>query len=238
MGIVHESEPGSLEPLPITEQSPLRTVRRLYSPEIIKMMEKTFTWVNDGYDKIAVEEAVLNSVDLPGTILRLPMIYGPGDRLHRFFPVLKRIDDGRLAVLADDLAAWCGPRGYVDNVAHAIACAATSEKSAGRIYNVCEEPSYSELEWQKMIASQANWPGKFVVLPRERTPKHLLQPGNAAQHVVVSSKRIRAELGYREIVDVEESVRRTIAWERDNPSAINPQQFDYEAEDAAIANAA
>lgn len=239
-GIVHESEPGSLEPLPITEESPVRSVRRLYSPETIHMMKNIFTWVDESYDKIAVEKAVLNSADLPGTILRLPMVYGPGDRLHRFFPLLKRVADGRSAViLADDLAAWRGPRGYVDNVAHAIACAATSEESAGRIYNVCEEPSYSELEWQKMIAKQANWPGRFVVLPRDQTSKHLLQPGNAAQHVVVSSERIRAELGYREIVDVQEAVRRTIAWERENPpSAINPQQFDYEAEDAAITSAA
>lgn len=239
-GVVHESEPGPLEPLPVTEESRLRTVRRLYSPETIHMMKNIFTWVDESYDKIAVEEVVMNSANVSGTILRLPMVYGPGDRLHRLFPLLKRIADGRPAViLADDLAAWRGPRGYVDNVAHAIACAATSEKSAGRIYNVCEEPTYSELEWQKMIARQANWSGKFVVMPRDRTPSHLLQPGNAGQHVVVSSERIRAELGFGEVVAVEEAIRRTIAWERENPpSVINPQQFDYEAEDPALAHAA
>jgi nucleoside-diphosphate-sugar epimerase len=237
-GIVHESEPGSLEPLPITEESPVRAVRRLYSPETINMMKNIFTWVDESYDKIAVEEAVMNNADLPGTIVRLPMVYGPRDPLHRFFPLLKRIADGRRVVLlADDLAVWRGPRGYVENMAQAIACAATSEKCQGRIYNMCEQPCYSELEWHKMIAKQANWPGKFVVLPRERTPKHLWQPGNSAQHVVVSSERIRAELGYKEVVAVEEAIRRTIAWERENPPGeINPQQFDYEAEDAALAN--
>jgi nucleoside-diphosphate-sugar epimerase len=78
------------------------------------------------------------------------------------------------------------------------------------------------------IAKQMNWHGKFVVLPREQTPKHLLQPGNAAQHVVASSERIRTEAGYEDLVEIEEAIRRTIAWEQRNPpSALNPQQFDY-----------
>ena len=62
-------------------------------------------------------------------------------------------------------------------------------------------------------------------------------PGNAAQHVVASSERIRAELGYEEPVEIDEAIRRTIAWEQKNPpSTINPQQFGYDAEDAALAD--
>ena len=136
-GILHGSEPGPLEPLPLTEDSPLRTVRRLYSPETVKMMQSIFTWVDEQYDKIAVEEAIMGDSVVSGTVLRLPMVYGPGDPLHRFFPLLKRFADGRSTVLlADDFAAWRGPRGYVENVAHAIALAATSDQAAGRVYNL------------------------------------------------------------------------------------------------------
>jgi nucleoside-diphosphate-sugar epimerase len=125
----------------------------------------------------------------------------------------------------------------VENVAHAIAVVATSDQAAGSIYNICEEPSLSELAWQTKIAKQMNWHGKFVVLARGQTPKHLLQPGNAAQHVVASSERIRTELGYEDLVEIKEAIRRSIAWEQRNPpSALNPQQFDYSAEDAALAN--
>src|SRR6202008_408022 len=128
-------------------------------------------------------------------------------------------------------------RGYVDNIAHAIALAATSVQAGGRGYNVCDELALPEVEWQAKIAKQTDWTGKFVVLPRARTPAHLLQPGNAAQHLVVSSDRIRAELFYNERVDVEEGIRRTIAWQQQNtPQVINPQQFDYVAEDAALEN--
>jgi len=239
-GVLHGSEPGPLEPLPLTEESPLRTLRTLYSPETLKMMQSIFTWVDETYDKIAVEEAIMGDPVVSGTVLRLPMVYGPGDPLHRFLPLLKRFADGRPAILlADDFAAWRGPRGYVENVAHAIALAATSDQAAGRVYNICEEPTLPELEWQTRIAKQTNWSGRFVVLPRERTPKHLLLPGNTAQHVVATSERIRTELRYKELIATEEAIQRTATWEHRNPpSTINLQQYDYDAEDAALANLA
>ena len=235
-GMLHGIEPGALEPVPITEESPVRSTRQLYAPEHLTKMQGVFSWIDEGYDKIAVEDVVMNDADVAGAVVRLPMIYGPGDRLHRLHPVLKRIADGRPSLLLSDVsAAWRGPRGYVDNVAHAIALAATSKKSLRRIYNVCEEPNLSELEWQKAIVGQMNWRGKLVTLPLERTPRHLLVPANLMQQVVVSSARIRKELGYKEVVESGEAIRRTIAWEQQNlPETIDAKQFDYQAEDAAM----
>jgi nucleoside-diphosphate-sugar epimerase len=80
------------------------------------------------------------------------------------------------------------------------------------------------------------WDGDFVVLPIEQTPQHLQKPGNATQHWTASSARIRQELGYHEPVTMEEAIRRTIRWERENPPAGEFwAQFDYAAEDAAVA---
>jgi len=93
------------------------------------------------------------------------------------------------------------------------------------------------LEWRTAVGRQAGWTGKFLVLPVTRTPRHLVFPLNAAQQVVVSAQRIRTQLGYNEIVCREEGIRRTIAWERASPPKnINPRQFDYAAEDAALAS--
>jgi nucleoside-diphosphate-sugar epimerase len=235
-GVFHGSEDGPLEPVPLTEDSSLRTRLQTYPPAQVKMLQRIFGWLDEAYDKIPVERAVRGDCELPGTVLRLPMIYGPGDRLRRLQPVLKRIDDGRRVILFEEgVARWRSPRGYVENVAAAIALAAVSERAAGRVYNVAETPAFSELEWARKIAASTGWDGKFVILPKEQMPPHLLQPGNSAQHWEADSTRIRQELGYTEPVSVEEALRRTIAWERTNPAGeFIPHQFDYPAEDAAI----
>ena len=197
-GILHGSETGPLQPVPLTEDSDLRAKLETYPPESVKMLQKVFTWLDDSYDKIPVEQAVISERHLPGSILRLPFVYGPGDRLHRLFPILKRIDDGRSAILLEEeLAAFRGPRGYVENVAEAIAVAATDDRAAGRIYNVAEQPSYSELEWTQKVAAAAGFNGEIKVVPSSTCPAHLKPPGNWKQHWAADSSRIRRELGYK-----------------------------------------
>jgi nucleoside-diphosphate-sugar epimerase len=230
--VVNGNDQGPLQPVPLTEDSELRTGPP-YPPERLKMMQAVFPWVDDEYDKIPVERAVLSDPGLPGTVLRLPMVYGPGDPLHRLFPYIQRMDDKRPRILfTDDYAAWRTPRGYVENVAAAIALAATSERAAGRTYIVAEQPAYSEREWAKRIAEQAGWRGELVVLSRNRAPQHLQFPGNFAQHGDASSALIRQELGFHDPVPTEEAIRRTIAWERAHPPAQVPD-LHYDAEDAA-----
>ena len=237
-GVLHGTESGPLQDVPLTEESELRRCLHPYPLESLQFLRKTFPWVTDDYDKIPAERVVMNDPELVGTVLRLPMVYGPGDPLHRFYPVVKRVLDGRRNIIfPETLAGWRSPRGYVENVAAAIALAAMDVRAAGRIFNVCEEPSFSELEWAKKITSEMRWEGEFVVLPVDRTPRHLLKPGNAAQDWTASSARIRRELGYEEPVAIDKAIRRTIDWQRKNvPAAEFLAQFDYAAEAAAVAD--
>jgi len=237
-GILHGLEEGPLEPVPLTEDSPLRTKLATYPPAQIAALQQIFGWLDDEYDKIPVEQAVLGHPSLPGTVLRLPMIYGPGDLLHRLWPLVKRMDDGRAAILLDArVAAWRSPRGYVENVAAAIALAAMSGRAANRVYNVAEPESYSELEWARRVATVVGWTGDVVALAPDQTPPHLRLPGNFDQHWSADSTRIRDELGFKELVGVDEAIRRTVTWERSHPPATPMMPIDYDAEDAAIAAA-
>src|SRR5579859_4495202 len=160
-GVHNGLEPGGLEPLPLTEESALRT-KPAYPPEVVKSLKQMVSWVDDEYDKVPAERAVLRDPQLPGTVLRLPMIYGPGDYVHRFHPVLKRIDDGRRQIIfAEDVAAIRTPRGYVEDMGAAVALVATSPQASGRISNVCETECFGELDWARKIASAAGWDGEF-----------------------------------------------------------------------------
>ncbi len=166
VGISYGTESGPLQEVPLTEESELRRSLHPYPLEGVQLMRKIFSWVMDDYDKIPAERVVMNDPELPGTVLRLPMAYGPGDPLHRFYPVVKRIADRRRQIIfPETLAAWRSPRGYVENVAAAIALAATDERAARRVYNVCEEPSFSELEWARKIAARGDAVGWGLCRP-------------------------------------------------------------------------
>ncbi len=131
-GVFYNSEAGGLQELPLTEDSELRTSRNTYPPEALKRAQSVYGWIDEEYDKVPVEQAVLGDPKLPGTILRLPMIYGPGDPVHRFHPILKRMDDGRKQIIfADDVAPLRTPRGYVGDVGSAVALAATLTSGYG-----------------------------------------------------------------------------------------------------------
>ena len=216
------TEPGPPDPMPLTEDSPLREQLSARGLD---------------YNKTAIERALLERPNLRATILRLPAIHGQGDHVHRLFSFIKRMDDGRpFILLSEDAARWQWARGYVEDMAHAIVLAVTDERAAGRIYNVAYEKTFTGAEWVQQIARIVGWKGGVLVLPRDQLPAQLQSDKfDLTQQFAVDSSRIRRELGYAEIVDFDEALRRTIDWERKNPPAkVDPAEFNYEAEDAAV----
>jgi nucleoside-diphosphate-sugar epimerase len=224
-GVNWGTEPGPAYPHPFTEDGPLR--QNLYP-------HRNLARFHD-YEKILVERVFMHSPDLPSTVLRLPMVYGPGH--HRLHPYLKRMEDHRPAILLqEEQAQWRGARGYVENIADAIVRVVTDERAAGRIYHVAEPEVLPEAEWVRRIGHVAGWNGQIVTLPQDRMPAHLKVERDRSAHWIIDTTRIRQELGYAEAIPQEEALRRTVAGERAHPpEQIDPAMFDYAAEDAALA---
>lgn len=220
-GRLWNTEPGPPVATPLTEESPLRTTDQPHGQK---------------YDKIGMERKLRERAGMPVTVLRLPMVYGHHDPQHRLYFYLKRMDDRRPAILLDEArAGWKWIHGYVDNVAAAICLAITCETAAGKTYNVGEQPSLTEAEWVGSIARCAGWKGNIVSMPKDALPEHLREDYDFRQNMDADTAKIRSELGYREPVSREEALIRTVEWERANPpEKIDPADYDYEAEDAAL----
>lgn len=215
-------------PLPMREDAPLRRKRYPYR-DMVDEDSRLYD-----YDKIPVEESYLADSDLPGTILRLPAVYGPGDYQHRPFPYLKRMLDDRPTILIDAAAAdWEWSRAFVGNVAEAISNVALDDRAAG-IYNVAEPPGRKEPDWIVAIADEVGWEGEIIPLPTDQLPEHLRDDLNFAQSLVVDTTRIREELDYTETIALDDAMHQTIEWEiATMPAELAPHRFDYESEDAA-----
>lgn len=229
------ADPGPPDPAPATETSPLRDQLYPYRSEAAGPEDAMYH-----YDKILVERAAMSELEtLPTTVLRLPMVYGPGDYQHRLWQYLKRMDEGRpYILLPEDFARARLPRGYVEDIGDAIARCITSEHSGGRVFHVAEADHVTEFEWVQRIAAAAGWQGEIVALPDEQLPESLRLPYDTAQVWTLNSSAIRRDLGYTETTAPDDAMRKTVAWERENPpTSDNSEASDYEAEDEALAAA-
>jgi nucleoside-diphosphate-sugar epimerase len=219
-GRLHRTEPGPPDPVPLTEDSPLREKLSIHA---------------EGYEKRWVEEVVMNDDEIAGTILRYPAIYGPGD--HRLYIFTRRLFDQRPVILLEEnYSKWRWTFAYCEDIAHATMLALINERAAGRIYNVGENNSPTMIDRVRRIATIGDWKGKIVAVSNDQMPAYLREDLDWKQNWITDSTRIRTELGYAEITNYDEGIRRTLQWQRENPIPLKPEQFGYSADDAVIAS--
>ena len=210
-GRLKRLEPGPPDPLPLSEDAPLRESRYPY-----RGTENLPIDCAGDYDKILVESTLRAQSALPVTILRFPAVYGRNDN-HRFGPWLDRMRNETEIRIQDDYAQWRWTHGYAENVAEAVVLAVTSEAAAGRTYNVGESDSPSWAERLQEWGHMAGWDGRVVPVPAADLPANLRVPFDFSHHLVTDTGRIRDHLGYREVVSRQYGIAQTIAWENDSP---------------------
>jgi nucleoside-diphosphate-sugar epimerase len=227
-GIMIGTEIGEIDNCPSSEHDSLR--ENLFPYRNSDCFDSQPEWLLN-YDKILAERMYQNS-ELRCNVVRLPMIYGPGDPDNRLDFYLKRMLDNRSTILLrEQVAQWRNSRSYVDNAASAIAHVVLHGTSP--VYNISEPQDYSELEWIKLIAHEVGWQGQVRILPNEarlgRPPiDELPIITNFAQHMRLDSSLIRSELGYSELVTAGYGIRATV----NALSASLP--IDYADEDAYL----
>ncbi len=174
-------EPGPVDNSLLTEESPLRSVFYPY-----RSRAKSPAELSNYYEKIFVERIALSDPQIPGTVLRLPKVYGPGGNAD-----LATIYGFR------DRPQWRWTHGYVENVAAAIVRSALHPAAGGRVYNVGEAMTPTVAE-------------RLGSLPPSSVPTDVGTGFNFDQNLAYDTNRIRAELEYRELVSEAEGLRRTL----------------------------
>jgi nucleoside-diphosphate-sugar epimerase len=233
-GRLRGTEPGEPDEALVTEDSPLRTKWYPYRGETPRAPDDPQK-VMDDYDKIPMERVVLGDPELPGTVLRLPMVYGPGDYQHRLYEYVKRMSDGRsFIIIQDSLASWRTTRGYVEDVADGIFRAVVDDRAVGQVFNIAEQTYYRESEWIRLIGDSLGWEGEIVELPEDVLPESMRAQFETRQHLTVDSSKIRRMLNWDAHTEPMAAIRATAEYELANP----PGNFavDYSAEDDLVSS--
>jgi len=228
-GLLIGSEEGESSSTPLSETSPLRDKRYPYRTDKTDESDPMY-W----YDKIPIEQMLLSS-DPETAVVRLPMIYGPRDYQHRLYEYIKRMDDGRPAIILEEkLSELVFPRAYVEDCAYAMYLATVRDEAADDIFNVADMQRLSEFAWVEAIADVVGWDGDIVVVPRDKLPEKLQSSLHLEHDIAVDSRRIRDVLGYGEQTPFVDTLQQTIEWERANPPEKAPE-LHYDLEDELLA---
>lgn len=202
-------ELGPPDPIPLTEDAPLRESRYPYR----RMAPDEAHWMAR-YDKILVEQVLMNQPGLPATILRFPAVTRPGEyrRFERWLRPMLR-GDAELRI-QQGWSEWRWTHGFAEDVAQAVVLAATRPDAAGRVYHVGERQTPTMSERLADFARVAGWRGRIVSVPASELPESDRLSYDFAHHLVYDTTRIRAELGYREVIPYVQSLSQALELER------------------------
>jgi UDP-glucose 4-epimerase len=173
---------------------------------LIDEEHSTYPLTDYGVTKLAGEDHVLalaNEVpDLRAVVLRMPAIYGPGERTPRILPnSLERVLKGERPVVYGD-GGDLRDQIFVDDAARATRLALGS-KATG-IFNVADGAPHSVGEIARTAMRLGGMDGEPQVEPRQkpRLDFHM------------STERAARELGFGGCVSLEEGMKRQLAWLR------------------------
>lgn len=178
--------------------------------------------------KLGAEEAVMEYYTVfNGTILRLPVIYGPRDSaVHTFFQTVSRGIKPLIGFSEKYVNLL-----HVTDIAESVSLALTSDKAKNRLYNIGSSEHKNWRELSDIAAKIMNKRGIFVNIPHaavtliaglsEAASKFKTKPSvlNWEKRLditesrwMMDTSRVTNELGFIPKVSVEDGFRDTIEW--------------------------
>lgn len=209
-GLLQRIEAGAPDTGPLAETASLRTSRFPYRGGRPRPPGDPARWMDD-YDKIPIEAAV-RDMACDWTILRLPMVYGPGDRQRRFrWAIRPMLAEAPVLEAPRAWLAWTTGYGFIGNVGAAIVHAAGHAKAARATFNIADEPAMDHGGWIERFRAVTGWTGAVEPTDADTPFAQAVSGMDLSAPLNISSGRMRAELGFTPPVEAVIAARLTVA---------------------------
>ena len=194
--------------------------------------------------KRALELTLLEHEDLRATIVRPGAVHGPHGRFSREWYFVKRILDGRRAVVLARRGASRFHTTSTENLAELIRLAARRPRR--RVLNCGDPDAPTAVEISRACAAALGHELAEVLLPGAEQGSLGDHPWNSRRPFVLDMSEAALDLGYRPVATYETAVAETCRWLVEHtrgrdwrealPEALGHMEplFDYEAEDVLL----
>ena len=209
-GLLHRLETGDADASPLSETAPLRTRRFPYRLDTARAADAPDRWMDD-YDKIPIEDAV-RGMACDWTILRLPMVYGPGDRQRRFrWAITPMVSQAPLLQAPKTWLDWKTTYGFIDNVAAAIAHCTADRRAANATFNVADEPAMRHHGWIDRLRQATGWTGTVEPTEKDTPFARAITGLDLSVPLDVPAQRLFTDLEFTPPVALDTAARLTVA---------------------------
>ncbi len=149
------------------------------------------------------------------TIVRSPLIYGPGVKAH-FLQLLQLVEKG----IPLPLGSVRNRRSFValDNIVDFLVCCAVHPAAAGRTFLVCDGEDISTPELIRRIARYMRCPVRLWPFPVSVMRAGARFLGKQAvveslcESLLVESTKAKRVLGWRQPVSIDDGLKKTVEW--------------------------
>ena len=218
-------------------------------PEFPVPIPETQRLVESGDETYSTKKAKLEAILLendrvPAAIVRPCAIYGAGDRMAREWFFVKRALDRRPYVVLTNNGRGHFHTTASENIGELVRLIAAEPRTD--VYNCGDPDPPRVIEIARTIGAAAGHPFEEVLIAEPAARGEVGQtPWSTPKPLIVDMSKAERELGYRPATTWAEALPRQVAWliaaTRDRdwrevlPRGAQYLQFDYEGEDALVA---
>jgi nucleoside-diphosphate-sugar epimerase len=189
-------------------------------------------------------EEMLFELQPAATHFRYPAVYGPRQIVPRDWCIVRRILDRRDFIVLPDAGLTLLTQGYVENLAHAVTLCLDTDAGDGEIFNVGDEECLSLRQIVELIGAELGYTPEIIDMPAALAiPARPLLGAATTTHRMMGIEKVRALLGYQDVVPARIAIGRAARWLAENPfepggaeELVLQDPFDYPAEDALVSS--
>lgn len=207
-----------------------------------------FTWEPPDFDpedrgwqyaagKLDAERVLMGQERIPYTIIRPPVVLGPGDPTLRGYFYMQRLLDGKPVMLTNG-GVNSFRLVYSRDLAGAYLLSMASPQAENRVYNVTQTEIITTRDFIEASAQALEIDPELVNVPRETLEGadfEYADPYSGLENFIPSVRRVQGDLGYQS-TPYRDWVKETARWYRDHYQGEDSAGYGQREREAAFAD--